>query len=193
MSQSFKNVYDDTQRARAYAEFPRLSTFACVSCLTILAGLAACRATGEASDPMAWAVGSWHGVRRAADDGRESPMTVRVEALPYGAGQVESLRVEETPTPYIGFTVRLRDDAGGWTMVYVNSTDHPFARLAGEIAGDRVTWRSVTPGRSRESRLTSEHPGPTTWRKTQEVSEDGGRNWRVLFTDLLERTPEPDR
>jgi hypothetical protein len=148
-----------------------------------------CRATAEADDAMAWTLGSWHGVRRSGADGGEAPMTVRVEALPDGTGQVECLRVEGTSEPYVGFALRMRDAKGGWRMVYVNSTGHPFARLECERAGARSVWRSVTPGRTRESHLICEHPTERSWRKTQEISEDGGATWRVLFTDELERDP----
>lgn len=114
-------------------------------------------------------------------------MTVRVEALPDALGQVECLRVEGESGPYVGFTVRLRDEAGEWQMIYVNSTQRTFARLDGQLAGERSSWTSVTPGRTRESRLVSERLGENGWRKTQLVSNDAGVTWQVLFTDELER------
>jgi len=50
-----------------------------------------------------------------------------------------------------------------------------------------VTWRSVTPGRARESGSIVERLDTNHWRRTQRVSDDGGRTWRVLFVDEMER------
>jgi hypothetical protein len=72
-------------------------------------------------------------------------------------------------------------------MLYANSTRETFARLEGQVETDRVTWQSVTPGRTRESRIVTERLNTNQWRRTQRVSGDGGRTWRVLFTDELER------
>src|SRR5262245_43181400 len=113
-------------------------------------------------------------------------MTVRVEPLADGAGQVECLRVETKGGLYVGFTLRLRDEEGGWLMVYANSTRRTFGRLVGEVDAQRSTWNSVTPGRTGESRFVSERVGDS-WRRTQLVSSDGGATWQVLFTDELQR------
>ena len=148
-------------------------------------------ATGCASlpapDPFAWTVGHWHGTRHSGDGGRDARMTVLVERLGDGAGQVECLRVEAPTSPYVGFTITRREESGAWKMIYVNSTEHAFARLEGASSGAKTVWSSVTPGRLRESRLVSERIGDDLWRKTQQYSEDGGATWQVLFTDELER------
>ncbi len=143
---------------------------------------------GASPDPMAWTVGTWHGTRTAADDGRTDSMTVRVEPLPSGTGQLECLQVWLEGAPYTGFTLRAPDaENGSWTMVYVNSSRRTFARLVATFEGTTSTWRSVTPGRKRESKLVAERTDTDHWRKTQYTSEDGGTTWRVLFTDELER------
>lgn len=161
---------------------------------SLVVAFAGCLAPGSgapsaaAGDELAWMLGTWSGVRRAADDGSEALMRVRVEALPGGDGQVECLEVDSEPGRYVGFTLRTPDAAsGGWRMVYVNSAGRRFAQLVGEIEGSRTTWRSVTPGRTRESRLVSERVDAGRWRKTQHVSDDGGATWRVLFVDELAR------
>ena len=115
-------------------------------------------------------------------------MTLRVEPLPFGEGQVECLRVEGERGPYTGFATRTRDVATGrWVMVYTNAPRRTFARLEGEIAGARSTWTSTTVEPGRGSRLVSERLGPDAWRRTQLVSQDGGATWQELFTDELAR------
>jgi hypothetical protein len=111
-----------------------------------------------------------------------------VEPLPGGTGLIERLEVSEEDPPYVGFAVRLLDPVSRrWMMLYANSTRTTIARLEGEIEGRRSTWRSVTPGRTRESRTVSEPIDADRWRRTQYVSEDAGAHWQVLFTDELER------
>lgn len=157
------------------------------SLLIGLAALHACRAPAPAAGPLDWALGSWHGVRSSADDGKAAPIVVRVEPLPEGAGQMERLEVSLDPRPYVGFTVRMPGkQSGGWTMFYANSTRPTVSRLEGRLEGYRSTWQSVTPGRTRESRLVSERLDANHWRRTQFVSEDAGKTWQVLFTDELE-------
>ncbi len=166
---------------------------------TLVAVATACSALpASATDDYSWTLGHWHGVRRSGADGRATPMTVLVEPLGDGSGQVECLRVESAGAPYVGFTIRRRDAAGAWRMVYVNSTDHTFARLDASpsasasppaAAASATTWNSVSPARLRESRLVSERIGERGWRKTQQFSNDGGATWEVLFTDELERDP----
>jgi len=145
---------------------------------------------GTAAPSLApdWLVGDWHGVRRDGDDGSEAPMTSHIAALPDGPGQVERLEVASDGAPYVGFAVRVPSGSPGrWTMIYANASRESFARLEGEVRGDGITWRSVTPGRRRESRVEVERLGENRWRRTNRVSEDGGVTWRVLFTDELRR------
>ena len=154
----------------------------------VLMLLAACqRSSTTSSDELNWAIGTWHGTRRADDDGQDVPMTVRVEHL--ADGQVERLQVELTPRPYVGFTVRSRDAAGQWTMIYANSTRPTIGRLQGKLESNRSTWESITADQSHGSRFVSERLDANRWRRTQFVSEDGGKTWKVLFTDELERDP----
>lgn len=156
--------------------------------LTAVLATAAISCTAlPAPDSFSWTVGHWHGARSSGEDGRAAPMTVLVEPLGDGSGQVECLRVEASGGPYVGFTIRRRDDAGAWRMVYVNSTEHAFARLDASTYESKTTWSSVSGARLRESRLISERIGENRWRKTQQFSDDGGTSWKVLFTDELER------
>lgn len=147
--------------------------------------LAGChKATAPAKD-LNWAVGTWHGARRAADDGKDLPMTVRVERL--GGGQIERLQVETSPKPYVGFTVRSQDPDGKWTMTYANSTRQNIGRLNGKLDGKQSTWESMNTDTSHGSRFVSEQIDSNHWRRTQFVSENGGKTWSTLFTDELER------
>jgi hypothetical protein len=143
-----------------------------------------CFATSPAPDDLTWALGTWHGSRRAEDDGQSFPMKVRVE--PVADGQVERLQVELSPRPYVGFTLRYRDAASGrWTMIYANSTRETIGRLEGNLEGKRSTWESKAAGHG--SRFVSEQIDASHWRRIQYVSEDAGKTWKVLFTDELER------
>jgi hypothetical protein len=157
-------------------------------CTLLVAALAACQSAAVDADPMGWTVGTWRGTRRAADGSSAEPMKLRVEPLPSGAGQIECLRVEGASGPYVGFAVRMPDpDTGRWTMVYANSAQRAFARLVADRAEALDSWTSTTAAPGHGSRLTFERIDDDHWRRTQQVSEDAGRTWTVLFTDELER------
>jgi len=150
--------------------------------------LSACRGPSPSPPTLDWLLGDWQGVRRDASDGTEAPMTVHVESLSEGRGQVERIQVSGAGTPYVGFAVRVPSDTSGrWLMLYTNMKRETFARLEGRIETDRVTWDSVTPGRTRESRLVMERLDDSRCKRTQRFSEDGGSTWKVMFTDELER------
>lgn len=159
--------------------------------LLALAAGPGCQTAGAVGDPLEWTLGTWRGTRVAADGSAAEPMTLRVERLASGAGQVECLRVEGASGPYVGFAIRSRDpDTGRWTMVYANSAQHRFARLEADLSAAAGTWTSVTAEPGRDSRLVFERVGEDHWRRTQLVSTDAGRTWQVLFTDELERTTD---
>jgi hypothetical protein len=140
--------------------------------------------------PFDWTLGDWRGVRRDGADGSAAPLSVRVEPILAGAGQIESLVVEPNGEvgAYRGFAVQALEPATGrWSRRYVNSTSGRFVPLEGEVDGERSTWTVSAPDRLRESRLVSERVPPDGWRRTMRVSEDGGATWRVLWMDELER------
>ena len=110
-------------------------------------------------------------------------MTVKVESL--GHGQIERLQVELSSRPYVGFTVRERDTNGRWIMIYANSTRQSIGRLQGTFDANRSTWESSSAAHG--SRFISERLDPNHWRRTQFISEDAGKTWKLLFTDDLER------
>ena len=72
-------------------------------------------------------------------------------------------------------------------MIYANSTRPNIGRLEGKLEGNRSTWESIAPDKSHGSRFLSEQLDANHWRRTQFVSEDGGKTWKVLFTDELGR------
>jgi hypothetical protein len=159
----------------------------------LLAVLAACRSGAPAAHgepgPFDWMLGTWEGVRRGGGDGDAAPMTMRVESILGGAGVVQHLEVRHGGGVYRGFAVQVLDqELGRPVRQYVNDTTGRFVRLEGEGDGERSTWRSVAPERTRESRLVSERVPPDGWRRTQSVSEDGGLTWRVLWQDELSLT-----
>lgn len=144
--------------------------------------------------PRDWLVGSWHGVRRDGADGSAAPMTSHIEAILGGAGLTERIEVTVPDGVYRGFATEVFDPTiECWVRMYVNATRRHFTRLEGEADGAaRVVWRSVSPDRSRETRVVTEPIGPDRWRRTSSVSENGGKTWRLLFVDELERAaPTP--
>jgi len=119
-------------------------------------------------------------------------MTMRVEPLLSGAGQIRHLEVRTSQGVYKGVAVQMLDPATAhWVRQYANSVDRPFARLAADPLGDpsgrRSVWRSISPNRTRESRLVSERLGSDGWQRTMSVSSDNGETWQVLWRDRLAR------
>lgn len=142
-----------------------------------------------ADGPFDWAVGEWHGVRRDAEE--EAPMRLLVQELPGSPGIFERLEVTIEPQPYVGVSVLVPDsESGRWVKLYTNDVRPKVARLEGTLDGDVLVLRSVSPDRRRESRLTAERLGNDRWRRTQEISEDRGKTWRLLFTDDLSRSTD---
>ncbi len=137
---------------------------------------------------LGWMEGEWQGIRRSADDGREDSMFVLVVPLTGGPGNIERLRVETGESSYIGFAVRSPSEAEGrWTMLYANATRDRISRLEGEVGPGRATWQSADPRRPRISKVEMERLDTNRWRRTNRVSEDSGKSWRLLFTDEVER------
>ncbi len=169
---------------------------AALAAALLLAAAPAAPATDSAENARGWLVGSWHGVRRDGADGSEAPMTSRFESILGGAGFTERIAVRHGGGVYRGFATEVFDPGlSRWVRMYVNASRRHFARLEGEGDADgRVVWRSVSPDRSRETRVVTERAGADRWRRTSSISEDHGKTWRVLFVDDLERDaarPEP--
>jgi hypothetical protein len=154
----------------------------------------ACRAPApqappaEAAGPCPWTVGEWRGTRTDAARGEPEPMAVRVRPVLGGAGRIEELEVVHGGGVYRGLHVLVLDvERGRWVSHYANDVKGRFVPLEGSALGEGFVWLSAAPGRTRESRLVYERPAGERWRRRQEVSQDGGASWRVLFTDELER------
>jgi len=152
-------------------------------------------AGGDASQPdgpLDWTVGTWKGTRRDFGEHSEAPLAILVAEMPDRLGEIERLEVETGGDPYVGFTVCTPDPANErWMRIYTNDVRAKLARLVANPEGDRVVWVSVTAKPPRGSRLVSERLGPDRWRRTQQVSEDGGVTWRDVFVDELARM-KPD-
>jgi len=164
-------------------------TFAGSAVLLLLVG---CQTAPDRCSDFDWTIGTWRGVRRDAADGGEQPMTMRVEALVAGAGQMRTLAVGDGEATYRGTSVVILDRAHGrWTWQYSNSPERAFARYLGPHAGlrgermPRSEWRSVSPGRSREARLVSEHLPDGSWRRSMYVAPLGEAAWQLLWVDEL--------
>ena len=138
---------------------------------------------------LEWELGEWEGTRRSVASGEEDPLTMRVEAILDGAGQTREIEIVHSGGVYRGFAVQVYDsDQDLWRREYVNDVRRTFASLEGRVDDEngRSVWHSVTPGRSRESRLVSERPAPDHWVRTLSISEDGGATWSDLWVDSID-------
>lgn len=171
----------------------RLAFLSALSAPLALSILPACQGPGTApvegpEGPFDWTLGTWTGVRRDGNDDSEGAMTMRVEPILGGAGQTRHIEIEHDGGTYRGFAVQVLDpQLGRWVRQYVNAVRGRYARYECDVAREPAVWRSASPTRTRESRLVSERPAASRWRRTMEVSEDGGETWRVLWIDELER------
>lgn len=164
--------------------------------LPLVLAASGCRAPGgtvESAAPSSperaldWTVGTWEGVRRDAG-GDEAPMRMRVAPILGGAGQTREMEIDHDGGVYRGFCVQVYDPAlGAWVRQYVNDVRRTYARLEGQVEGERSVWRGASPARTRESRVVSERSGPDDWTRTMSVSEDGGETWSTLWIDELHR------
>ncbi len=137
--------------------------------------------------PFDWQVGEWVGERRSGGGGSVALLRVVVRSVLDGAVQTRELEARPEGGVYRGFAVQSFDrEREVWTRRYVNAVRGSFAELDGELTAAGSVWRSVTRGRTRESRLVSERLGDDRWRRTMSVSTDGS-TWRVLWTDELRR------
>lgn len=156
-----------------------------------------CQSLSQAPRPsntlegFAWTHGTWKGTRVDEGDGSTASMVLQVSPILAGAGTLEELEVTHSGGVYRGLHVRLYEpESERWVSHYANAVHGRMVPLEGRQDGERWIWRSTSPTRRRESRLLDERPGEGRWRRTQEVSEDDGESWRILFTDELVRVAD---
>jgi len=113
---------------------------------------------------------------------------MRVRPALGGAGRIEEIEVTRpSGTPYRGLFVEAFDEAEThWVRQYVNTTTGGFVRMDG-VGGGRAVWMSGAPDRTHQSKLELSWPEADHCRRVQSVSDDGGRTWRILFSDDLRR------
>ncbi len=116
-------------------------------------------------------------------------MRMRVEPVLIGAGQLRTLEIRgKAGRSYTGTAVQLFDPTNGkWSWQYTNSVGRAAARYAGTVTGTRSEWRSISPHRTRESRLVSELLADGVWRRSMSISHDDGAHWTELWVDELRR------
>ena len=157
-------------------------------CLVILS---ACQQVRTAEQPLNttefdWTLGVWRGVRHDGAGGPRNPMTMIVEPVLGGSGQLRKIQIEVGGGTYRGFAVQVRSpDDDCWTRQYTNEGRGTFSQLQSERTMEGIVWRSVSPNRTRESKLVSERLNETSWLRTMYVSDDDGASWRVLWVDEL--------
>lgn len=139
------------------------------------------------ADPLAWTVGRWEGTRTEAATGQAARLHSEISAVLGGAGTEERIEVEEGTPRYMGLYLEVPDAAGKSVIVYVNARRRSFSRLEGSAGERGGEWTSVTATPPHGSRMRVERTGPDSWKRTQLVSEDGGRTWTVLFVDAMRR------
>ncbi|NOT32349.1 MAG: hypothetical protein HOP15_18035 [Planctomycetes bacterium] len=154
--------------------------------------LVSCRAVesraATPAGPQAWTVGEWRGTRRDASDGSRAPMRLSVRPILGGAGVAEELEVDTGEGAYHGVHIVLHDQKRDlWVSYYANDVGGRLVPLEGAAEGGGFAWRNAAPERTRESRLVDERLAPDCWRRTQQISEDAGATWHMLFIDELER------
>jgi len=143
---------------------------------------------GPAASDLDWTIGVWQGVRRDGADGSEAPMTMRVDAILGGTGQIRQIEIPHDGGVYRGFAVQVfNEEKGRWVRHYTNEGRGGFSTLEGEVEGDRSTWWVTSPERTRESKLISERLDGDRWHRTMSISKDGGRSWTILWIDELHR------
>lgn len=180
-------VHEDTTPSNRV--FRRMRIGSRVAGLSLILGLLGAAPGLSAPAPtLDWLQGDWRGVRRDAADGTEAPLTVHVEPFDVAPGQIERVEVKTKGVPYVGFTVRMPlETPARWLMIYANSTRETFSRLHGVVQDGRVTWRSTATGSPRMSNVIVERIDDDHWKRTNSVSEDGGKSWHTLFIDEVER------
>ncbi len=162
-------------------------------------------ASASHTSPLDWTLGHWRGFRRDGADSSTAPITVHVEPILAGAGQIEHLEARHTPAPgvsdsrasasesiYRGFSIQsFNPDLNRWVRYYTNSSrPGRFTPIEGQLDspdGARSTWRNTAPDRTRESKMVSVRTAPNHWTRTMWISEDHGATWRILWEDNLTR------
>lgn len=116
-------------------------------------------------------------------------MTMRVERLRTGPGQLRLLEIRSSRgAPYRGVNVLTRNaETGIWGWQYANSPGRRFSTYEGSRDTGPWVWRSISPWRTRESRLVSERLEDGLWRRTMSISTDDGATWKGLWMDELRK------
>ena len=141
-----------------------------------------------APDPLAWTIGRWEGPRTETATGQADRLHSTIESVLAGAGVEEQLEVDEGSPHYHGLYLEVFDPKSAKSVVvYVNARRRNFSRLEGTAGPDGGEWTSVTAVPPHGSRMRIERTGKDSWRRTQMVSEDGGRTWTSLFVDEMRR------
>jgi hypothetical protein len=148
---------------------------------------AAHQTQSQAGDELSWLVGEWRGDRFEPSTGDRAPVVSVVRSILGGAGEEESLEIKTSKGTYHGLYVQVTESGGKSVIMYVNANRRSFARLEGTARADGGEWVNAAAQGPHRSKLVYEHPSPKTWRRTQNVSEDGGKTWAILFVDELER------
>ena len=174
-------------RARAIPKTALLAAAAAVL-LATPARAADSPGTSPAPDPLAWMTGRWEGTRTETATGHADRLHCEIRTVLGGAGIEESIEVDEGSPHYHGLYLEVSEPKEGKSVVvYVNARRRNFSRLEGTSSADGGEWTSVTAVPPHGSRFRIERTGRDSWRRTQLVSEDGGKTWNTLFVDEAHR------
>ncbi|MGE3175034.1 MAG: hypothetical protein AB7O97_20570 [Planctomycetota bacterium] len=158
----------------------------------LLLGLAACAAAPPPSTVLDWTLGEWRGTRSSGGEPETAPAERRdlqvTVTRTAGGAHVERLQVALDDGAYVGVAVRTPlGDGDRWEVLYANDARARIARLEGRRDGDTLTVATADRSAARQTRMVWRRRGDDGWLRTQRLSEDGGRSWRVLFCDELRR------
>jgi hypothetical protein len=161
-------------------------------CLVVILSLGACRSPRSVPTsvtPFDWLLGHWTGIRVDEASGSREALTMDVRSILGGTGQLEELEVVHDQGTYRGLHLRLHEaERDLWVSYYANDARGRCVPLELQLVlGKQSVWHSAAGDRTRESKLTYELLEAERCRRTQEVSEDGGRTWHLIFVDELRR------
>jgi hypothetical protein len=146
------------------------------------------REDAPGGDPLVWTVGQWEGTRTETATGHADRLHSEIQSVLAGSGTEERIEVDEGSPHYHGLYLEVSDRSlHKSVIVYVNARRRRFSRLEGTANADGGEWTSVTAEPPHGSRMRIERTGKDSWRRTQLVSEDGGRTWTTLFVDEMRR------
>ena len=118
-------------------------------------------------------------------------MKLSVKSILGGAGLLEEMEITHPKSTYRAVAVTVFEkERNSWVMHYLNETTGKDIAMTFREEGDSFFWQVSRPGEPRQSKLGwFKDSGEKDWRRSQLVSEDGGKTWATIFVDFLSKKP----